>query len=104
MSAFSALLPSDNDRTAEKADVEINAKGRFSRGGDRSAKVLRVDIAFTPFLDAQRSALGTLALPERRCGRGVFGPDTYRCCKLIGDTFKTAVDIGCGSGAGGMRF
>lgn len=60
---------------AEKADVEINAKGRFSRGGDRSAKVLRVDIAFTPLLDAQRSALGMLALPDQRHGRCVFGPD-----------------------------
>jgi hypothetical protein len=60
-------------RFAEKADVEINAKGRFSRGGDRSAKVLQADIAFTPLLDAQRAALGTLALPDDRCGRGVFG-------------------------------
>jgi hypothetical protein len=95
---------SANDAMQRKADVEINAKGRFSRGGDRSAKVLRVDIAFTPPLDAQRSALGTLALPDHRCGRGVFGSDTYRFCKLISDTIKTAVDIGCGSGAGGMRF
>jgi hypothetical protein len=30
--------------------------------------------------------------------------DTYRFCKLISDTIKTTVDIGCGSGAGGMRF
>ena len=66
--------------------------------------MLRVDIAFTPLLDAQRSALGTLALPDHRCRRGVFGPDAYRFCKLISDTIKTAVDIGCGSGAGGMRF
>ena len=27
----------------------------------------------------------------------------YRLCKLIRDTIKMAVDIGCGSGAGGMR-
>jgi hypothetical protein len=36
--------------------------------------------------------------------RDVFGPDAYRFCKLISDTIKTAVAIGCGSGAGGMRF
>ena len=63
-----------------------------------------MDIAFTPLLDAQRSALGTLALPAPRRGRGVFGPDAYRFCKLISDTIETAVDIGCESGAGGMRF
>ena len=33
-----------------------------------------------------------------------MGHDTYRFCKLISDTIKTTVDIGCGSGAGGMRF
>ncbi|MGH8335844.1 MAG: hypothetical protein ACRETL_03250 [Gammaproteobacteria bacterium] len=65
---------------AEKADVTINAKGRLSRGGDRSAKVPPVDIAFTPLLDAQRSAPGKLALSDDRCGRDVFGPDTYRFC------------------------
>jgi hypothetical protein len=48
-----------------------------------------VDIAFTQLLDAQRSALGTLALPDHRCGRGVFGPDTDRFCKLISDAIKT---------------
>lgn len=63
-----------------------------------------MDIAFTPHIDAQRSALATLALPDDRCGGTVFGPNTYRFCKLISDTIKTAVDIDCGSGAGGMRF
>jgi hypothetical protein len=63
---------------AKKADVEISAKGRFSRGGD----------SVSP---------GMLALLDDRFGRGVFGPDTYRFCKLISDTSKTA--IGCGSGA-----
>jgi hypothetical protein len=100
----SALLVFGDVCTAEKADVEINAKGRLGRGSDRSAEVLRVDIAFAPLLDAQRSALSTLALPDDRCGRCVFDPDTYRFCKLISDTIKTTVDIGCGSGAGGMRF
>ena len=84
-------------RFAEKADVEINAKVVLV--AEAIAKVLRLDIAFSPLLDAQRSALGTLALPDHRCGRGVFGPDAYRFCKLISDTIKTAVAIGCGSGA-----
>ena len=33
-----------------------------------------------------------------------FGPDTYRFCKPISDTIKTAVDIGCGSAAGDTKF
>ena len=33
----------------EKADVEINAKGRFIRGGDRSAKMLRVTLRLRRF-------------------------------------------------------
>lgn len=40
-------------RRLSRPDVEINAKGRLSRGSDKSAEVLRVDIAFTPLLDAQ---------------------------------------------------
>jgi hypothetical protein len=100
----SALLVFGDVCTAEKADVEINAKGRLSRGRDKSAEVLRVDIAFTPLLDAQRSAPGTRALPDDRCGRCVFGHDTERFCKPISDSIKTAVDICCGAGAGGIGF
>ena len=33
-----------------------------------------------------------------------FWLDTYRFCKLIRDTIKSAVDIGFGSGARDMRF
>ena len=45
-------------------DGSRSAKAEFmTKGVAPSPRVLRVDNAFTPLLDAQRSALGALALP-----------------------------------------
>ena len=40
-------------------------------------------------------SLGILAHPTTDAD-AVFWPDSYRFCKLISDTIKTAVDIGRG--------
>jgi release factor glutamine methyltransferase len=56
------------------------------------------------------SSLGTLlmahsAYPTREPDAVFFGPDTYRFCRLLTDwapTVHSALDIGCGSGAGGL--
>jgi len=56
------------------------------------------------------SSLGPLLLahsayPTREADAVFFGPDTYRFCRLLTEwapTVHSALDIGCGSGAGGL--
>jgi release factor glutamine methyltransferase len=56
------------------------------------------------------SSLGSLLLahsayPTRETHAVFFGPDTYRFCRLLSawaPSVSSAMDIGCGSGAGGL--
>ena len=88
----------------EKADVEINAKGRFGREARGLLRCCERTLRLRRFSTLNDLLLAHSPYPTTDADAVFFGPDTYLFCKLISDAIKTAVDIGCGSGAGGTRF
>ena len=79
----------------------LEASGQLqSLGGDLFRSGLRFS-SLGPLL------LAHSAYPTCEADAVFFGPDTYRFCRLLTEwapTVHSALDIGCGSGAGGQGF